>query len=101
MHSKLCCCAARAYSKTLIVLWRSQVNWQLILAQLSVVVSEARLACVQRGQATCTQSSAVAQLGLIQKHQLCCDDVARPAGNSSSTIVCSSQQSSLGLHVAG
>ena len=42
MHTKLCLCAARAYSKSLVIQWYSKVNWQLIVAQLGVAVSEAR-----------------------------------------------------------
>ena len=51
MYTKLCCCAARAYSETLIVLWYSKVNRPCIVAQLCVLVNEARSATMQRGQA--------------------------------------------------
>ena len=52
MHTKLCCCAARAYSKQLLMLCYSKVNWRTILAQLVVaIVSETGEAGMQQGQA--------------------------------------------------
>ena len=51
MYTKHCCCAARAYSKPLNVLWFSKANRPCIVAQLCVLVNEARLAAIQRGYA--------------------------------------------------
>ena len=51
MYTKHCCCAARGYSETLNVLWYSKVNMPCIVSQLCILVSEARSAAMQRGQA--------------------------------------------------
>ena len=53
------------------MLWHSKINRPCIVAQLCVLVREARLAAIQRGKAHMrTQSSAVVQLGLMQKTTL-------------------------------